>query len=541
MGVNGAMCFDEVSKQMDDMMAAIVARLEGRIARSRDTQRALISSMRDDQLQFQSNIRSSLTALQNGKSKQYSNQTDLNDGGLGFGEGSSNGGEEEQQTELVEMGLVKMDQAVEELAVNYSPSKQFGVSLGTGEMVQSNGECKYVVPKLQNFTIVEDFLPIALGNSDLILGLQWLEKLGTMTANWKSQRIKFKLGLTTSRSHDHDIVLKAGIMQISRIPFSSPVLLVKKKDGSWRFCMDYRVLNKPTIPNKFPISVIDELHGASIFTKLDLKLGYHQVRVRSEDVPKTAFRTHEWHYEFLVMPVGLTNAPATFQAIMNEWQEIEKELQGENFIQQLKDDLTKGKTCPGVYELIKGTVQYKNRIVIPPNSKLVQTLLQEYQDSPIGGHSGEFKTYQSRVGKMAYRLQLPPTAKIHYIFHISQLKKAVGHAQVLPTIPTQLTTELVLEAEPEKLLAVRSLTNGHHSNVEVLIKLVDLPVWEATWEDFNALDLRFPHFHLKDKVVVWVPGNVTTMRRSLAIVTQCHKEYRATVEFSMILPSTSPF
>ena len=116
-------------------------------------------------------------------------------------------------------------------------------------------------------------------------------------------------------------LIEKGFIQPSSSPWGCPAIFVKKKDETLRLCVDYRPLNEVTIKNKYPLPQIDllfdQLAGAKVFSKIDLRLGYHQIKIKPEDIPKTAFSIRYGLYEYLVMSFGLTNAPAHFMYLMN--------------------------------------------------------------------------------------------------------------------------------------------------------------------------------------------------------------------------------
>ncbi|GKE76993.1 putative reverse transcriptase domain-containing protein [Tanacetum coccineum] len=136
-------------------------------------------------------------------------------------------------------------------------------------------------------------------------------------------RAPYRLALSEMKELSYQLkeISDKGFIRPRSPLWGAPVLFVKKKDGSFRMCIDYRELNKLMVKNRYPLlridNLFDQLQGSNVYSKIDLRSGYHQLRVREEDILKTAFKTRYGHYEFQVMPFGLTNAPTVFMDLMN--------------------------------------------------------------------------------------------------------------------------------------------------------------------------------------------------------------------------------
>ncbi|GJR67783.1 putative reverse transcriptase domain-containing protein [Tanacetum coccineum] len=204
------------------------------------------------------------------------------------------------------------------------------VELADGRISETNTVLKGYTLGLLGHPFNIDLTPVELGSFDVIIGMDWLAnhnavivfefQIDLVLGAAPVARAPYRLAPSELSTQLQEFSDKGFIRPISS-PWGAPVLFVKKKDGYFRMCIDYRELNKLTMKNRYPLprinDLFDKLQGSSVYSKIDLRSGYHQLRVRDKDIPKTAFRTRYGHYEFQVMPFGLTNAPAVFMDLMN--------------------------------------------------------------------------------------------------------------------------------------------------------------------------------------------------------------------------------
>ncbi|GKA69252.1 putative reverse transcriptase domain-containing protein [Tanacetum coccineum] len=210
----------------------------------------------------------------------------------------------------------------------------YKVELADGRIVSMNIVLKGCTLNLVNHIFEIDLMPIELGTFDVIIGMDWLvkhdavivcgEKVVRIPYGNKTLIVEGDKGLPPPRQVEFQIDLVPGAAPVVRAPYrlaSSEMKELSKKDGSFRMCIDYSELNKLTIKNRYPLpridDLFDQLQGSSVYSKIDLRSGYHQLRIKEEDILITAFRTRYGHFEFQVMPFGLTYTLSVFMDMMN--------------------------------------------------------------------------------------------------------------------------------------------------------------------------------------------------------------------------------
>ncbi|GJU04911.1 putative reverse transcriptase domain-containing protein [Tanacetum coccineum] len=214
----------------------------------------------------------------------------------------------------------------------------YDIKMADGNLISTNTVIQGAILTLLNQPFKIDLMPIKLGSFVVVIGMEWLSKYhARIICNEKVVHIPIDgetliiRGLPPVHQVEFQIDLIPEATPIARTPYrlapskmqelSNQLQELEDRDGSFRMCIDYRELNKLTVKNRYPLpridDLFDQLQGLSVYSKIDLRSGYHQLRVRDEDIPKTAFRTRYRHYEIQVMPFGLTNAPAVFMDLMN--------------------------------------------------------------------------------------------------------------------------------------------------------------------------------------------------------------------------------
>ncbi|GKC57388.1 putative reverse transcriptase domain-containing protein, partial [Tanacetum coccineum] len=217
------------------------------------------------------------------------------------------GAEEARQDPNIVTGLEPID-----LGFRYE------IEIASGQLVEIDKVIKGCKLEIEGHVFDIDLIPFGHGSFDVIIGERPKEKARLLMSAKANERKQEEIVVV--RDFPKELQDK-GFIRPSLSPWGATILFVKKKDGSFRMCIDYRELNKLTVKNRYPLpridDLFDQLQGSQFFSNIDLRSGYHQLRVHEDDILKTAFRTCYVHFKFIVMPFGLTNAPAVFMDLMN--------------------------------------------------------------------------------------------------------------------------------------------------------------------------------------------------------------------------------
>ncbi|GJW97979.1 putative reverse transcriptase domain-containing protein [Tanacetum coccineum] len=359
----------------------------------------------------------------------------------------------------------------------------YDVKLADRKIIRINTIIRGCTLNFLNHPFNINLMPIELGSFDVIIGMDWLSKYHTVI-DYTEKIVRIPWGNETLMIHSDGKLSEQlqelsdkGFIRPSSSPWGASVLFVKKKDGSFRMCVDNRELNKLMVKNHYPLpridDLFDQLQGSSVYSKIDLRSGYHQLRVREEDTSKMAFRTRYGHYEFQVMPFGLTNAPVD---------EKEQEEHLRLILELLKKEelYTKFSKCEFWIPKIKQRIQA---------ARDRQKSYADLKRKPVEFQVGD------KVGSIAYKLKLPQElSRVHNTFHVSNLKKYYFYEPLaVPLEGLHIDDKLQFVEEPVEIIEreVKRLKRSRIPLVKVCWNSRRGP--EFTWEREDSFKKKYPH------------------------------------------------
>ncbi|GBG87829.1 hypothetical protein CBR_g45985 [Chara braunii] len=321
-------------------------------------------------------------------------------------------------------------------------------------------------------------------------------------------------------------LLRLGFIKPSNSPWGAPVLFARKADRNLRLCIDYRGLNRYTVKNSYPMPRADELFdrlaGNRFFTKIDLRSGYHQIRIATEDQPKTAFRSRFVHYEFTVMPFGLTNAPATFQTAMND---IFRDILEEYVLVYLDDILVYNTRCPALDDWIThmaAIMKRANESLADSQTRMAARANRSRMDHPfkVGDdvlvdarhlqlEADTLRKFRRRffgpcrilqaVGSdtaaspVSFRVKLPDylrQARVHDVYHVSLVRPYRRPSERFAGRPYERPPPIMVDGHEEFVISdivSCRVTDDTPPCIEYLVRWKGYPDKEATWEPLEHL------------------------------------------------------